>query len=160
MNADAAHTISQLKQMGLQVRMLTGDQTATAMAMAQELNLDACDIEAEVTPADKAMIIAQLQAQGHCIGMVGDGINDAPALAQANVGIALSGGTDVAMETAQIILMSGHAGANSLFKIVMCCGSVEPPFTKSSKIYFGPLFIIFWPCRLRQDCCCPRLVFF
>ncbi len=118
LKADAAQTISQLKQMGLQVKMLTGDQTATAMAMAQELDLDARDVQAEVAPADKSMIIAQLQAQGHCIGMVGDGINDAPALAQANVGIALSGGTDVAIETAQIILMSGLSDSNSLIKIV------------------------------------------
>mgnify|MGYP000612873537 CR=1 FL=1 len=111
---DAAQTIHQLKEMGLQVRMLTGDQTATAVAIAQELDLDATDIEAEVNPADKAKAIARLQAQGHHIGMVGDGINDAPALAQAEVGIALSSGTDVAMETAQIILMS----SNSLSSLV------------------------------------------
>ena len=115
---DAAQTIHQLRTMGLQVRMLTGDQTATALAIAQELNLEASDIEAEVNPADKAEAIARLQAQGHRIGMVGDGINDAPALAQAEVGVALSGGTDVAMETAQIILMSGQAGSNSLSSLV------------------------------------------
>lgn len=104
---DALETIQALRQQGLQVRMLTGDQRLTAEAIGQTLGLTAAEIDAEVLPTDKAKVIQALQAQGKSVGMVGDGINDAPALAQANVGIALSSGTDVAIETAQIVLM-GH----------------------------------------------------
>ncbi|MCG9892550.1 MAG: heavy metal translocating P-type ATPase [Thermosynechococcaceae cyanobacterium MS004] len=104
---DALETIQTLRQQGLQVRMLTGDQRLTAEAIGQTLGLTTAEIDAEVLPTDKAKVIQALQAQGKSVGMVGDGINDAPALAQANVGIALSSGTDVAIETAQIVLM-GH----------------------------------------------------
>jgi len=85
--------------------MLTGDQSDTAIAIAQMLDISPADALANIRPDGKADAIAQLQAQGHAVAMVGDGINDAPALAQANVGIALHSGTDVATETAGIILM-------------------------------------------------------
>ena len=102
---DALETLEALRQQGLQVLMLTGDQRQTAEAIGQRLGLSAAEIQAEVLPTDKARTIEALQAAGKRVGMVGDGINDAPALAQADVGIALRSGTDAAIETAQIVLM-------------------------------------------------------
>lgn len=103
--SDAKATIEALRRMGLQTMMLTGDRATTATAIATVLGLAPSQVLAEVPPAEKAAAIAQLQRQGHRVGMVGDGINDAPALAQADVGIALKSGTDVAVETAGITLM-------------------------------------------------------
>lgn len=102
---DAKPTIDQLRQMGLRVVMMTGDQPATAEAIAYSLGLAAEDVLSNIRPDEKAMAIAQLQQQDQQVAMVGDGINDAPALAQADVGIALHSGTDVAIETAGIVLM-------------------------------------------------------
>ncbi|HEY9615993.1 MAG TPA: heavy metal translocating P-type ATPase, partial [Microcoleaceae cyanobacterium] len=102
---DAASTIATLHQMGLEVMLLTGDRREVADTIAQPLGIRPSQILAEVKPDLKARTIAQLQSQGHRVAMVGDGINDAPALAQADVGIALHSGTDVAIETAGIILM-------------------------------------------------------
>jgi P-type Cu2+ transporter len=101
---DAATTVDTLRQMGLRVMLLTGDRPEVAAPVAQTLGLSPAVTLAAVPPAQKAATIAQLQAQGHCVAMVGDGINDAPALAQADVGIALQSGTDVAAETAGVIL--------------------------------------------------------
>lgn len=103
--SDAQETVSQLKTLGFRVMLLTGDQIECAQAVAQQLDIDPHDVIAGVRPDSKAEAIAQLQAEGRCVAMVGDGINDAPALAQADVGISLHGGTDVARETAGIILM-------------------------------------------------------
>jgi Cu2+-exporting ATPase len=105
LRSDAIALVSQLRQMGLTVKMLTGDQSDTALAIAQLLHMPSADVFANVKPDSKAAAIAQLQTAGHKVAMVGDGINDAPALAQADVGIALHAGTDVATETAGIILM-------------------------------------------------------
>src|SRR5581483_4312704 len=88
-----------LKAEGLRVVMLTGDNQVTARAVARELSID--EVIAEVQPTDKGKIVAQLQKEGRRVAMAGDGINDAPALAQADVGIAMGTGTDIAMESAQ-----------------------------------------------------------
>ena len=99
------NALQQLKAEGLRLVMLTGDNEATARAVAKNLPID--EVIAEVQPKDKADVVARLQAQGRRVAMAGDGINDAPALAKADVGIAMGTGTDVAMESAQVTLVKG-----------------------------------------------------
>jgi Cu+-exporting ATPase len=94
-----------LKEDGLKLIMLTGDNAATARAVAADLPID--EVIAEVQPKDKADVIARLQSQGATVAMAGDGINDAPALAKAHVGIAMGTGSDIAMESAQVTLVKG-----------------------------------------------------
>jgi Cu+-exporting ATPase len=96
--------IQELKQEGIKVVMVTGDNHTTAAAMAQKLGID---FEADVLPAQKAEVVKRMQSQGAVVAMAGDGVNDAPALAQADVGIAMGTGTDVAMESGGIVLVKG-----------------------------------------------------
>jgi Cu+-exporting ATPase len=103
--ASTPEAIRELYQDGIRIVMLTGDSQTTAMAVANRLSIDR--FEAEVLPERKSGIIRQLQAEGHIVAMAGDGINDAPALAQAHVGIAMGSGTDIAMESAGITLVKG-----------------------------------------------------
>ncbi|NKF22358.1 heavy metal translocating P-type ATPase [Solimonas marina] len=108
--ADAikAGTLDALRDLhaaGVRVLMVTGDHTVTAQAVAKELGID--EVVAEVLPADKAAVVTRLQREGRRVAMAGDGVNDAPALATANVGIAMGTGTDVAMESAGVTLLSG-----------------------------------------------------
>jgi Cu+-exporting ATPase len=94
-----------LRADGLRIVMLTGDARGTAEAVAKNLGID--EVIAEVQPADKARIVERLQGEGRRVAMAGDGINDAPALARAHVGIAMGTGTDIAMESAQVTLVKG-----------------------------------------------------
>jgi len=119
--ASTEEALRSLRQDGLRVMMLTGDHGATAENVARQLGIS--DFRAEVLPEDKLKVIQELQAQGHVVAMAGDGINDAPALAQADVGIAMGTGTDVAMESGGITLVKGDlrgiARARRLSKVTM-----------------------------------------
>ena len=118
LKADAVVAVEKLQSMHLDVVMLTGDNENTAKAIAEKVGIK--QVISDVMPADKARIVDKLRADGHHVLMVGDGINDAPALAVADIGMAISSGTDIAMETADIVLMhnslQGVANAISLSK--------------------------------------------
>jgi Cu+-exporting ATPase len=105
LKASTPEAIHLLRGEGLRVVMVTGDSRTTAEAVARRLGLD--DVMAEVQPADKAAVVQRLHTEGRLVAMAGDGVNDAPALAQADVGVAMGTGTDVAMESADITLVKG-----------------------------------------------------
>lgn len=111
-----AGAIEQLHAAGLKVVMLTGDSTATAEAVARQVDID--DVRADVSPEDKHRVVRELQEAGARVAMAGDGINDAPALAQADIGIAMGTGTDVAMESAGVTLVRGDLSAVSEARVL------------------------------------------
>jgi P-type Cu+ transporter len=110
----SAAAVAELEQLGLRPVLLTGDNEATARAVAAEVGID--EVIAEVMPADKADVIRRMQSEGRVVAMVGDGVNDAPALAQADLGLSIGTGTDVAIEASDLTLMSGDltAAANAI----------------------------------------------
>lgn len=131
--SDSSMAISEMKRMGLRVIMLTGDHPAAAEAIGVEVGVD--EVVAQVLPGEKADKIRNLQAHGLRVGMVGDGVNDAPALAVADVGMALGTGTDVAMETGDMVIMGG-----SLVGVVHALELSQATFKNIRQNLFGAFF--------------------
>lgn len=130
---DSARAVQALKAMGVRLIMVTGDNTITAKAIAEQAGIT--EVRAEVLPADKAQVVKDLQQQGEIVGMVGDGINDAPALASANVGFAIGTGTDVAIESADIVILQG-----SLLKVPEAIALSKATVTNIKQNLFGAFF--------------------
>jgi Cu+-exporting ATPase len=130
---DSAAAVAQLKTQGLRVIMLTGDNQITAHAMAKQAGID--EVIAHVLPQDKAQAIQALQQQGEKVGMVGDGINDAPALVQADVGFALGTGTDVAIASADVVILQG-----SLMKVNEIIGLSKCTVANIKQNFMGAFF--------------------
>src|SRR5207237_769042 len=124
--ADASAVVSELKGMGIGVVMVTGDNAASAASIARSAGID--HVVADVLPADKVAEVRRLQEAGHSVAMVGDGINDAPALAQADLGVAVGTGTHVAMESADIVLVSSElAGVPSALALLAAAAQFLSP---------------------------------
>jgi Cu2+-exporting ATPase len=105
---EAVQVVADIQRRGLGITLLTGDRAAVAQAIAEQVHLSPDQVQAEMSPQAKLEQVQQLQQQGHVVALLGDGINDAPALAQADVGLSFHAGTDIAVETADVILMSDH----------------------------------------------------
>ena len=155
LKASAREAVRDLRADGVEVVMLTGDTRTTAEAVGREVGIDR--VEAEVLPEGKAEVVRRLQAEGRIVAMAGDGMNDAPALAAARVGIAMGTGTDVAMETAGITLVKGDLRAS-------CApgASREPRSPTSARTSSGPSSTTPWGSRsrpassTRASACCSR----
>jgi len=113
---EARDAVAALQGQGLTVHMVTGDNERTARRVAEEVGIAARDVHARVLPDQKSELVTRLQREGKQVMMVGDGINDAPALAQADLGVAVRGGTDIAAESADVVLM--RAGVSALVDAV------------------------------------------
>jgi Cu+-exporting ATPase len=105
--ATSAAAVADLRALGLRPVLLTGDNAGAARAVAREVGIDESDVIAQVLPADKVDVVARLQSEGRRVAMVGDGVNDAAALATADLGLAMGTGTDVAIEAADVTLVRG-----------------------------------------------------
>ncbi len=130
---DSANAVQQLQKLGVKVIMVTGDNEITAQAIAKLAGIK--EVKAQVLPQDKAGIVQALQQQGEKVGMVGDGINDAPALAQADVGMAIGTGTDVAIESADVVILQG-----SLLKVPEAIALSKATVSNIKQNLFGAFF--------------------
>lgn len=130
---DSAKAVRQFKKQGIRVFMVTGDNEITAKAIARQIGIT--EVKTQVSPEDKAKFVKQLQQSGEVVGMVGDGINDAPALAQANIGFAMGAGTDVAIESADIVILQG-----SLLKVSEAIALSKATVTNIKQNLLGAFF--------------------
>jgi Cu+-exporting ATPase len=137
---ESGYAIERLHKQNLQVIMLTGDNVQTAWAIASEVNIK--EVFAEVRPDEKSLKIKELQSQGKRVGMVGDGINDAPALAQADVGIAIGTGTDVAIEAGDVVLGSGSLmGVPRAIELSRACHHENDPAESLLGFFYNIILI-------------------
>jgi len=153
--ASTPAAVAALKQAGIRLVMLTGDNATTARAVARKLGID--EVEAEVLPQDKSKVVERLRREGRVVAMAGDGVNDAPALAAADIGVAMGTGTDVAMQNAGVTLVRATSWG------WFARGACRPrPWPTSARTCSSPSFTMRRACRSRPACsirlraCCCR----